>query len=66
MKDKKFTISERVLKWTKKTKKYNFIIMITITIIAVLLLIFAMTRQTIEPVKGMAKKNDDIQIDLFR
>ena len=36
--------------------------MITITIIAVLLLIFAMTRQTIEPVKGMAKKNDDIQM----
>ena len=62
MKDKKITISERVLKWTKKTKKHNFIIMITITIIAVLLLIFAMTRQTIEPVKGMAKKNDDIQM----
>ncbi|MCU5745351.1 CapA family protein [Staphylococcus sp. SQ8-PEA] len=62
MSKQRFTISERILKWTKKTKKHNFIIMLVITIVAILLIALAMSTQKTEAVKGMAKKKNDIQM----
>lgn len=60
--NQRFTLSEHVLKWTKKTKKHNLIIMLTITIITLTLLVFCMATQKIRPVHAMAKANNEIQM----
>ncbi|EJY96159.1 CapA family protein [Staphylococcus arlettae] len=61
-KSKRFTIDERVLKWTKRHKKYNLMYTSIILIIAVVLLIFAMKAQKITPVEVMAKPNNELRM----
>ncbi|MDK9860007.1 CapA family protein [Staphylococcus equorum] len=59
---KRFTIEERVLKWTKHHKKRNSIYTGIILIGAIALLIFTMSSQEVEPVQAMKKAKDDIRM----
>lgn len=59
---KRFSIEERILKWTKRHKKRNTIYTSIILIIAIVLLVFVMTSQKIEPVKAMDKGQGDIRM----
>ncbi|WP_436854405.1 CapA family protein [Staphylococcus caeli] len=59
---KKFSIEERILKWTKRHKKRNSIYTGIILAIALVLLIFAVTAQKIEPVKAMGKGQNEIKL----
>jgi len=60
-KTKKFSIEERILKWTKRHKKRNSIYTGIILAIALVLLIFAVTAQKVEPVKAMGKAQNEIK-----
>ncbi len=48
---KRFSIEERILKWTKRHKKRNTIYTSVILIIAIVLLVFVMTSQKLNPLK---------------
>lgn len=59
---KRFSIDERVLKWTKRHKKRNSIYTSIILIIAIVLIVFAMNSEKIVPVKAMSKSQGDIRM----
>ncbi|AMG19447.1 capsule biosynthesis protein CapA [Staphylococcus saprophyticus] len=59
---KKFSMEERILKWTKRHKKRNSIYTGIIFVVALILLVFAMTSQKIEPVKAIGKAPNEISM----
>lgn len=59
---KRFSIDERVLKWTKRHKRRNSIYTGLILIIAIILLVFVLKQQDFEPVKAMNKGKDEIKL----
>lgn len=61
-KSKRFTIDERVLKWSKLHKRYNFILTLIILIIAVALLMFVLNTQKNVPVQAMPKQKGAIKM----
>lgn len=59
---KRFSIDERVLKWTKRTKKYNNIITGIILIIALVLLVLAIRAQSVHSVKAVDNNKNNIKM----
>ncbi|MBF7025572.1 CapA family protein [Staphylococcus kloosii] len=57
-----FTIAERVLKWSKLHKRYNFLFTLIILIIALALLVWILKGQKNMPVEAVTKQDDDINL----
>lgn len=61
-KSKRFTIDERVLKWSKLHKRYNFIFTLIVLIMAIVFLVFILRIQKNVPVEAMPVHNDEINL----
>lgn len=61
-KSKRFTIDERVLKWSKLHKRYNFIFTLIVLIMAIVFLVFILRIQKNVPVEAMPAHNDEINL----
>ena len=59
---KRFSINERVLKWTKRHKKRNSIYTGLILLVALVLLGFVLKNQDFVPVKAMEKNGEEIKL----
>jgi poly-gamma-glutamate synthesis protein (capsule biosynthesis protein) len=61
-KSKRFTIDERVLKWSKLHKRYNLLFTLLVLIAAIVLLVLILRLQKSVPVEAMPKQNNEINL----
>lgn len=61
-KPQRFTIAERVLKWSKLHKRYNSILILIILIIALVLVVLSVKSQKNVPVEAVSKQDNAINL----
>lgn len=64
-KQKKLTMSERVLKWAKMHKKHNSLLTLVVLAIAIVLIVFVVSAQKTESINATAKAQGDTRFTYF-